>query len=163
MNSQNIFTSILMNNFPMAIALIQGNSGYPDLHGKVFFYNTPFGGALVYVEVNGLPDKNPSSNFYGLHIHEFGNCTLPFDKTGNHYNPGNTQHPWHAGDLPPLLGNNGYAWMCVYTGRFSIPEILGKSVVIHGMRDDFTSQPSGDSGAKIGCGVIRPAKEYSSP
>ena len=89
-----------------------------------------------------------------MHIHEFGNCTPPFDKTGNHYNPGGSMHPYHAGDMLPLLGNNGYAWLTFYDERIRIKDIVGKSVVIHGMRDDFTSQPAGDSGEKIGCGVI---------
>lgn len=145
-----------MNNPPIAVAFLNGNPSHPTLYGKVSFYNTPFGGVLINAEIRGLPDKQEISNFYGMHIHEFGDCTPPFDKTGNHYNPDNTEHPWHAGDLPALLGNSGYAWMCFYTERFTISEILGKSVVIHSMRDDFTSQPSGDSGNKIGCGAIQP-------
>ena len=61
----------------------------------------------------------------------------------------------NGGDLPPLLGNNGYAWTAFFDKRFTIDEIIGKSIIIHNMRDDFTSQPSGDSGTKIGCGVIK--------
>ena len=55
----------------------------------------------------------------------------------------------------PLMGNQGYAWLAFYDKRFSIPEILGRSVIIHAMPDDFRTQPSGDAGEKIGCGVIR--------
>ena len=55
----------------------------------------------------------------------------------------------------PLLGNQGYAWTSFYDKRFAIDDIIGKSVVIHSRRDDFTTQPAGDSGEKIGCGVIR--------
>ena len=90
-----------------------------------------------------------------MHIHENGDCTSPFDKTGNHYNPENTSHPNHSGDLPPLLSNKGYAWIAFWDNRFTISEIKGKSIVIHSMSDDFRSQPSGDSGEKIGCGVIK--------
>ena len=147
-----------------AFAYIKGNDTYPDMEGKVEFYDTKFGGVIVCVEVYGLenisymtdgenmPDEY--SKFYGFHIHEYGDCTIPFDKTGNHYNPNNAKHPDHAGDMPPLLGNNGFAWSVFYDGRISIDEITGKSVVIHSMRDDFKTQPSGDSGEKIGCGVI---------
>ena len=94
-------------------------------------------------------------SFYAMHIHQFGNCTLPFDKTGEHYNPDQLPHPEHAGDLLPLLGNHGYAWSAFYDGRLSIDEIIGKSLIIHRNPDDFRTQPSGNSGVKIGCGVIQ--------
>ncbi len=149
----NIFTSTLSTKKPAAAAWISGNEGYPMLSGRAEFYRAPLSGVVVSVEVYGLPD-NGGSKFYGMHIHEFGNCAKPFDKTGNHYNPLNVSHPDHAGDMPPLLSNNGYAWMAFYDTRFDINEIIGKSIVIHGMRDDFTSQPAGDSGMKIGCGAI---------
>ena len=107
-------------------------------------------------EVFGLPDMESqySSNFYALHIHEMGDCSENFTKTGGHYNPANMLHPGHAGDMIPLMGNQGYAWTAFYDKRFTVPEILGKSVVIHSKRDDFTSQPSKDAGEKIGCGII---------
>jgi len=142
---------------PDAVAWISGNVGYSKLGGVVCFYSTKLGGVLVYAEIGGLPDRTESmeSAFYGMHIHENGDCSLPFDKTGNHYNPMNLPHPGHAGDLPPLLSNRGYAWMVFYDERISVDDIVGRSVVIHSMRDDFMSQPSGDSGEKIGCGVIK--------
>ena len=126
-----------------------------------------FGGIVVNAEIFGLPDNAAaagangrsmgSSRFYAMHIHENGDCRLPFDRSGNHYNPSGAMHPQHAGDLPPLLSNNGYAWLAFYDGRLSVEEILNRSVVIHAGRDDFTSQPAGDSGDKIGCGVIEAA------
>ena len=59
---------------------------------------------------------------------------------------------------PHLLGTAAfYAQMSFYNKRFTIPEIYGKSIIIHGSRDDFTSQPSGMSGDKIACGVIMEA------
>ena len=70
------------------------------------------------------------------------------------YNPTNAAHPNHAGDLPPVLGNEGYAWTAFYDKRFGIDEIIGRSVIIHSQADDFRSQPSGDSGSKIACGTI---------
>lgn len=137
--------------YPAAMALIHGNAKNPELFGKAFFSKTPSGGIMVSVEVYGLPAEEV---FLGMHIHEFGECTLPFDKTGSHYNPSASEHPMHAGDMPPLLNNGGYAYMTFYTERFELEEILGKSLIIHGRRDDFTTQPSGDAGEKIGCGVI---------
>ena len=154
--SGQIFVSILENNIPAASAWILGSAAHPNLCGLVQFYDTPMGGTLVTAEIYGLPnrDTDDGTHFYAMHIHERGNCTPPFDQTGNHYNPNGTTHPQHAGDLPPLLGNNGSAWMAFYTDRFVPGDVLGQSVVIHAMRDDFTSQPAGDSGDKIGCGVI---------
>lgn len=90
-----------------------------------------------------------------MHIHELGNCSDDFQKTGLHYNPQNSPHPYHGGDLLPLISNYGYAWSTFFDDRFSIEDILDRSVVIHSQRDDFTTQPSGDSGTKIACGVIR--------
>ena len=63
-------------------------------------------------------------------------------------------HPYHAGDLPPLIGNDGFAYMSVLTNRFKIDEIINKVIVIHENKDDFTTQPSGNAGKKIGCGKI---------
>ncbi len=134
-----------------AVAIVYGNSEYPELFGKVFFRETLSGGVIVTAEILYLPKMN---GFLGMHIHEIGDCTQPFDRTGNHYNPAGTEHPMHAGDLPPLLNNNGYAYLSFYDERFTIKDIIGRSVIIHSKRDDFTSQPSGDAGEKIGCGVI---------
>ncbi|MCM1538645.1 MAG: superoxide dismutase family protein [bacterium] len=61
----------------------------------------------------------------------------------------------HAGDMPPLFGAGGRAFLAFMTDRFRVSEVLGRAVVVHRMRDDFHSQPSGDAGEKIGCGIIR--------
>ena len=143
---------ILNRSAPAAFAKINGNRENQRLHGTAYFYDTPFGGTLVEVEVFGLPDNN--SRFYGMHIHENGDCSLPFDKTGNHYNPSNAPHPMHAGDLPPLLDCSGYAYSIFYSGRFKVNDVISRSIIIHDMPDDFNSQPSGNSGTKIGCGTI---------
>jgi len=56
--------------------------------------------------------------------------------------------------LPPLYENNGYAYMSVLINKFKVKDIIGKTVIIHESPDDFTSQPSGNSGKKIACGVV---------
>lgn len=137
---------------PFAYAQIVGNRTNPQLRGVAYFYPSPKEGLWVEVEVYGLP-VNPS-DFYGMHIHEIGNCTKPFDQTGSHYNPNETLHPEHAGDLPPLLGNDGYAYICFFTNRLTTTDIIGRSIIIHSSADDFTTQPAGNSGEKIACGVI---------
>ena len=142
---------------PFAIADIQGSDAAPNLRGIALFYPANQTGIYIQVEVFNLPDKKlpNSSGFFGMHIHEFGKCTKPFDQTGMHYNPEKRPHPNHLGDLPLLLSYEGYAWMTFYDGRLSLSDIIDKSLIIHSQRDDFTSQPAGDSGTKIGCGVIR--------
>ena len=149
-----LYTNDLIKRKPSAMAWIIGNQSNPMLNGLAVFYSLSSGGVLISVEIYGLPD-NGDSKFFGMHIHEFGNCTLPFDKTGNHYNPTNSSHPNHAGDLPPILSGNGYGWIAFYDKRFNLSEIIGKSIIIHNMSDDFKSQPAGNSGLKIGCGVIK--------
>ncbi len=152
-----LFAEILEDNEPMALAWVTGGAQAPLLSGLVKFYQTPYGGTLIEAELFGLPDRLSvgNSDFYGMHIHENGDCKNSFQNTGAHFNPSDASHPHHAGDLLPLFANQGYAWISFYDKRFTIPQILGKSVVIHQMPDDFHSQPAGNSGDKIGCGVIQ--------
>ena len=72
-----------------------------------------------------------------------------------HYNPTEADHPYHLGDFPSSLNSNGYAYLAFYDGYLSLPAILGRSVIVHSQRDDFSSQPSGDSGDKIACGIVQ--------
>ena len=142
------------DRFPTAKAVIKGYGEYSDLQGKVLFYpvNSMI---LVCASVYGFLKDN--SSFHGFHIHEGSRCTGDdFADIKGHYNPANRPHPFHAGDLPPLLSCSGIAYMEVLTNRFTVEEIIGKTVVIHSGSDDFRSQPSGDSGKKIACGVIKP-------
>lgn len=144
---------------PNASATIKGNQLYPDLFGTVLFYQLPYG-VLVNAQFSGLPTvtENGRQHFLGFHIHEYGDCSQntenDFSQVGNHYNPNNAMHPNHSGDLPPILNCNGYAWQSFLTDKFTVSEILGRSVIVHASADDFMTQPSGNSGAKIGCGII---------
>lgn len=150
------FCEILKAGYPQAIAWIRGNADNRQLSGVVKFYDTPYEGILVEAEIYGLPETqgNEHSGYYAMHIHEKGDCTLPFDQTGDHYSRNPASHPYHSGDMLPLLGNQGYAWSAFYDGRLTIAEIVGRSVIIHARPDDFTTQPAGNAGEKIGCGVI---------
>lgn len=153
---RNAFLNTLMCCPPQASAWIQGSSAYPQLHGVVNFYAVFPEGLLIEAEIFGMPnaDTPGSSGFYGMHIHEYGDCSDDFAHTGMHYNPTNKPHPGHSGDLPPLPVSEGYAYLLFYTKKLELDEVIGKSLIIHSQRDDFTTQPSGDSGAKIGCGII---------
>ena len=79
-----------------------------------------------------------------------------FADVGKHYNPQNCPHPAHAGDMPPFFSNNGYAVQMFLTDRFTVEEIIGKTIIVHSGPDDFTSQPAGNAGMKIACGEIIP-------
>lgn len=144
---------------PDASAIINGNHSHPDLYGVVQFYQMPFG-VFVNAQFHGLPAMSGAdqNHFLGFHIHENGDCSQnsehKFNMTGNHYNPDNYTHPNHRGDLVPILNCNGYAWQSFLTDSFVVPEIIGRSIVVHSSFDDFMTQPSGNSGAKIGCGII---------
>lgn len=142
-----------------AMAVINGSAEFPDINGTVTFVQKK-NGVLVTASINGLPQggNECSDKIFGFHIHEGKSCTGneqdPFADAKAHYNPNGCLHPFHAGDLPPLFENNGYAYLSVLTNRFSLPEIIGRAVIIHDMPDNFTTQPSGDSGMKIACGII---------
>lgn len=149
---------------PTAVAHIHGDPAHPALNGIVRFYQMRQG-VIVEAELYGLPtSRNPCApNIFAMHIHEYGSCTGSaedaFADTGSHFNPRGCPHPAHAGDLPPLFGMRGYAWGAVYTARFAVWQVLGRSVIVHANPDDFTTQPSGNAGAKIGCGLIQPAAD----
>ena len=119
---------------------------------------------MVLAEVENLPTEKDKckGKFFGMHIHSgmscSGNRKDQFANAGTHYNPCKTKHPHHSGDLLPLLENNGYAFEIFITNRFSVREIIGKTVIIHSDPDDFKTQPSGNSGDKIACGVIKRVK-----
>ena len=165
-NDKFSINDIIKNNIipdPSAYALFQGGSLAPDLNGRALFCSLT-DGILLKVCVTGIPTYNSEgkpSLFHGLHIHEFENCNIgdpndPFKTTGGHWNPTNELHPYHYGDLPPLMSSNGIAAMDVYLSRFSIKDIIGKAIIIHENADDFTSQPSGNSGKRLACGIIMP-------
>ena len=107
----------------------------------------------------------------GLHIHEAGVCQAPdFASAGGHFNPASKKHGKlnpdgaHAGDLPNLvIGDAGDGTVDVTTravtlnpGPTSLLGGKGTSIVIHAMADDERTDPAGNSGARIACGVVTP-------
>ena len=144
---------------PDASAELRGSAAYPNLRGKVSFYQVG-SKVLVTAAVEGFPNENGKCLYpvYAMHIHTGASCTGniadPFADTGSHYNPNGCAHPYHAGDLPPLFSNKGSAWSAFVTDRFTVREVINRTVVIHERADDFKTQPPGDSGKKIACGVI---------
>ncbi|MDB2109929.1 superoxide dismutase family protein [Clostridium paraputrificum] len=150
---------------PNAFANLEGGVLAPNIRGKIFLFQVE-NGVYIQAYITGIPMKNSEGKevrFHGFHIHEKGDCCLgatgnPFPCTGGHDNPTNSPHPFHAGDLPPILSSNGIGILSVYTSYFSVNDILGKSFILHENPDDLKSQPAGNSGKKLACGIIRPYK-----
>ncbi len=138
---------------PDAVAQIRGGMEAPQISGCVQFYQEN-GCVLIAARVSGLP-RESETGFFGFHIHQGRNYSgTEFFGTEGHYNPKGLPHPKHAGDLPPLIRCRGNAYLSFRTDRFSVNEIIGRTVVIHSDPDDFHTQPAGNAGRKIACGVI---------
>lgn len=146
------------------VAEIKGGPLAPDLRGHAYFIDVA-GGTEVCVRVEGLPPYQPAQGDrpqigpFGFHLHQNGDCCVgdpenPFLAAGEHWNPDNQPHGNHAGDFPVLFSNHGVAIMCFFTDRFKPWEVVGKSVIIHQSPDDYRTQPSGNSGKRLACGII---------
>ena len=144
---------------PQAFARLRGSEDYPGIYGTAYFYQTAMG-VIVSAQLENLPKSDDACRqpIFAFHIHSGEDCggneKDPFADAMSHYNPNDCLHPYHAGDLPPLFGCDGYAFSVVLTNRFTVKEIIGKTLIVHSSPDDFTSQPSGNSGTKIACGSI---------
>jgi len=153
-----------LDNCALAIAKVTGGNLYPNIEGTVYFNEEPYGTEVTAL-IWGLPLYMPATSTsqpigpFGFHIHEYGICRItdpnnPFESAGGHYNPTNQPHGNHIGDFPVLFSNDGYAMMKFFTNKFKPREVIGKSVMIHENPDDYRSQPAGNSGKRIACGVI---------
>lgn len=121
-------------------------------------------GIRIIAEFSGLTPGD-----HGLHVHEFGDCSgKGAENAGGHFNPGHTQHggphdsPGHVGDLGNVRANSsGRARLDRMDFVISLDgteSILGKSVIIHKFRDDYLTQPSGNTGPGVACGLIFPTE-----
>jgi Cu-Zn family superoxide dismutase len=134
-----------------------------ETSGIVKFTRTSDGIRIV-ADVNGLtPGK------HGFHIHEFGDCSsLDGKSAGGHFNPDNKKHgapddlERHVGDLGNLVaGDDGKAHYERLDKVISLNgpnSIIGRGIIVHAGEDDLTSQPTGNAGARLACGVIGLAK-----
>lgn len=144
---------------PAATAVLVPTKGH-QVSGTVNF--TQRGGSvLVEAKVSGLP---PGA--HGFHVHEKGNCTAPdASSAGAHFNPAGTSHGGpggssrHAGDLGNLEADaSGVANYRAELTGISLgtgdDSIIGRAVIVHEKADDLTTQPTGNSGARLACGLI---------
>ena len=118
------------------------------------------GGVAFRIEASGLPH-----GVHGLHVHGVGRCDPPgFTTAGAHWNPTGRKHGkdnpagMHKGDLPNLLvGTDGRGSFEITIPDVHVDQLRagdGSAVVIHAAPDDFRTDPSGNSGARIACGVL---------
>ena len=160
-NENNLYS--MLQGLPDAVAVMRGNAKNSRIHGTVKFYQTA-SGVLIMTDIFGLPTSTQAckSNIFAFHIHNGSSCSGneedPFANAGTHYDPNNCPHPYHAGDMPPLFGAEDRAFLSFLTHRFTVNEVVGKAVIIHDRPDDFTTQPSGNAGNKIACGIISRVK-----
>lgn len=123
------------------------------------------GGVSFRISASGLPH-----GLHGLHVHAVGRCDPPdFKSAGAHWNPAGRQHGMnnpagpHAGDLPNVeVAANGVLNATVTLAGASMANLLdadGAALVIHASPDDYKTDPSGNSGARIACAVIQPQAE----
>jgi Cu-Zn family superoxide dismutase len=132
-----------------------------DVKGTVTFEEKPES-LMVMADISGL--KKDAK--LGFHIHENGICEGPDYKTaGNHFNPHMAKHgspdtdKSHAGDMGNIqTDKDGHASSVVNLKGVTLTEVMGKAVLIHAKTDDLKTQPSGNSGGKIACGLIRPVQ-----
>lgn len=141
-------------------AILHGTEGNDNIHGYVMFQPTAEG-VFVLAHVEGLEPNG----VHGFHVHEFGDCSAP-DATsaGGHFNPHGADHGGpesderHVGDLGNLHADDtGMAHLEWTDHKLELSgpnSIVGKAVIVHAQPDDLTSQPVGNAGARIACGVI---------
>ena len=131
----------------------------PKVSGTVHF-TSEAGGVHVVADVKGVKPGQ-----HGFHLHEKGDCSAPgYKSAGGHFNPANASHacdptnPRHAGDFGNLTvdkDGNGHLDMTTTGLSFDGPNsLLGKAVILHAGVDDCKTQPTGNSGDRLACGVV---------
>jgi superoxide dismutase, Cu-Zn family len=126
--------------------------------GQVQLRETPHG-LIVTAEFNGLPE-----GAHGFHIHAVGQCEPPFQSAGGHFNPDGHQHGManpegkHAGDLPNIhVAASGAGAVEHFAVGLTLDALFGEggaAIVVHAGTDDHTTDPTGNAGDRIACGVI---------
>lgn len=150
-----------------ATATLTGAPGDTDFSGTVTITEEAGGGVKVVAHLAGV-DK---AGLHGFHVHETGECAHDpaggkhYASAGGHFNPTGAEHacpptePRHAGDLGNItVGADGTAHYEMTTTLLSLSgtnSVIGKAIILHGGEDDCKTQPTGNSGDRIACGVVQ--------
>ncbi|MCL2013125.1 MAG: superoxide dismutase family protein [Cystobacterineae bacterium] len=144
---------------------VQASAELKPTEGNLVQGNVSFtqegNGIRVVAEISGL-----TPGPHGFHIHDIGDCSAPDAMSaGGHFNPHQTEHgkvgeeTYHAGDLPSLEADTeGNARLDVVLESIVLAgehSIVGRSLIVHADADDYVSQPTGNSGARVACAVIQ--------
>ena len=151
--------AMAMMSGPMAMASLTPTEGN-QVRGLVMFHAMA-DHLMVHAKLSGL---KPNAE-HGFHVHETGSCaSADGSSAGGHFNPDGRAHgpqnaPHHAGDMPSLKadanGSDDQKFMLTgVTIAAGSTSLVGRSVIVHALADDYQTQPTGNSGARIGCGVI---------
>lgn len=145
--------SATVNLAPASGSLVSGKLSATPMAGGVHFTG----------EIGGLV-RNAT---HAIHVHEKGDCSAAdASSAGGHFNPTGQPHgrpdagAHHAGDMPNITADaNGVARVNLHVQGISLggaatTDILGRALVVHAQPDDYATQPSGNSGARIACGVV---------
>lgn len=144
---------------PSAVAELASTSG-STARGTVSLAQLADGSVEVTANLRGVPP-----GVHGFHIHEKGDCGDNGNAAGGHYNPMNTPHgapnadPHHAGDFGNVTADdNGNVNHRFTTRSITVTEgpatAVGRAIILHADPDDLTTQPTGNAGARIACGVV---------
>lgn len=154
----------VMNNNNAAVATLSGTNADTTVSGTVRFDKGDGQNVKMSLQIS-VPKKAGSS--VAVHIHEHADCGEMGQHAGGHWNPTDAQHgkwggaSFHSGDIGNIdLDASGNGSVEVSSDLWSIggdakTDVLNKTIIVHSGVDDYTSQPSGNSGSRIGCGVIQ--------
>lgn len=145
-----------------AVAVLAGTAESP-VRGELHLTSAA-DGVRVMGEIAGL---TPGTE-HGFHVHEHGDCSAPdASSAGGHFNPSDAQHGGpdasarHLGDIPNIRSNeNGTAEVNALIAGATLNDggpnnLVGKAFIVHAKADDYKTQPSGDAGARLACGVVQ--------
>lgn len=160
-------TTVDLASKPARVAEATINDAMGNTIGTAQFSEHPTGSIAIDVHITkATPGK------HGMHIHAEGLCegANNFTSAGGHFNPGNTSHGdpngamHHAGDFGNvdvmLVGADGQGRLQIFSKTISLDpqamnSVIDKSIIFHASEDDLLTQPTGNSGGRVGCGLIK--------